>query len=440
MQENKLTVVHIITKLDLGGAQKACLLLVKGIREHGNEAILISGNQGELVQAVQGDGNVILLDTFKREAGLSLIWGDIKTFFNMVRTLRAIKKQVEHENAINRSSNEHMTASEANDRKAGSADACKSQADLQRAHPEFIEGSKREHELWRTLPGRALVVHTHCPKAGIMGRWAAWFAGIKNRVHTVHGPSLHEHQPWLVWLPIYILELITSFITTHFVCVASSDVEAGKKLFPGFGKKYSIIRAAIDWERFTPASVTTMDTIKSDIFVFGTVACFKPPKNLFDLIKAFALVHEKYPNTRLEIVGDGVLRPKIEACIVEHKMMQAITLHGWQHNVIPIMTNWQAFAFSSLWEGLPCAVVEARLLKLPVLSYNTGGISDVIRDGQNGFLYPQKDWRALADGMLQLIEQPELYKRLRDHRDDLSEFNDAAMVKRHVQLYNNLTK
>ena len=332
MQEKKITVVHIITKLDLGGAQKACLLLVKGIRAHGNEAILISGNQGELVGAVQGDDKVILLDTFKREAGLSLIRADIKTFFNMVRTLRAIRKQLEDKNSIENSAHRETASSEI-DRTSG--------------------------------PGHALVVHTHCPKAGIMGRWAAWFAGIRHRVHTVHGPSLHEHQPWLVWLPIYALELVTSFITTHFVCVASSDVEAGKKLFPRFGKKYSIIRAAIDWDRFTPASVTTMGPTESDTFVFGTVACFKPPKNLFDLIKAFAFMHQKYPNSRLEIVGDGVLRSKIEACIDEHQVTEAVILHGWQHNVIPIMRTWHAFAFSSLWEGLPCAVVEARLLNYP---------------------------------------------------------------------------
>ena len=59
------------------------------------------------------------------------------------------------------------------------------------------------------------------------------------------------------------------------------------------------------------------------------------------------------------------------------------------------MLNWHAFVLSSLWEGLPCAIVEARLLKLPVLSYNTGGIRDVIQHGKNGYLYHQKDWQKL---------------------------------------------
>ncbi len=421
MQEKKLTVVHIITKLDLGGAQKACLLLLNGIRKHGDTAILISGAQGELVGAVEGDQQVILLDTFKREAGLWLLWADLKSAIKMIRTLRAIRKNVE-------------------------------------------------------AAGTTLVVHTHCPKAGIMGRWAAFFAGVKTRVHTVHGPSLHEHQSWLVWLPIYALELITSLITTHYVCVASSDVAAGKKLFPRFGKKNSIIRAAVDWDRFGDAhilngsqtekmvnnlpTVSQSEKIKNNPlipsvsqsemyrgtnqgpqpFVFGTVACFKPPKNLFDLIKAFAYVHTQHPHTRLEIVGDGALRPQIEACIAEHRVTDAVTLHGWQHNVIPIMKRWHAFAFSSLWEGLPCAVVEARLLKLPVVSYTTGGVPDVIQHGRNGLLYAQKDWRALADGMLQLVTSPQLRDQLGNHTDDLSDFNHATMVKQHIQLYKTLAK
>ena len=54
------------------------------------------------------------------------------------------------------------------------------------------------------------------------------------------------------------------------------------------------------------------------------------------------------------------------------------------------MMTWHAFVLSSLWEGLPCAIIEARLLKLPVLSYNTGGIHDVIINGENGFLYKQR--------------------------------------------------
>jgi glycosyltransferase involved in cell wall biosynthesis len=274
-----------------------------------------------------------------------------------------------------------------------------------------------------------------------VGRWAAFFAGIKQRVHTIHGFAFHPYQSWFAWLPIYLIELCTSFVTTHFVCVAAADVKVGMKLFPHFGSKHSIIRAAVDWKHFyQPARIVTNFPENVEPFIFGTVACFKQQKNLFDLLTAFAHVHEQNSATRLELIGDGHLRPAIEAWIVQHNLEKVITLHGWQQNVVPYMTRWHAFVLSSLWEGLPCAVVEARLLKLPVLAYNTGGIKEVISDGDNGFLYGQKDWRSLATGMLDLTKNSPLYTKLQKHAEYLEDFNDQNMSRHHAKLYEKLLK
>ena len=95
-----------------------------------------------------------------------------------------------------------------------------------------------------------LIVHTHSTKAGIIGRWAAFFAGIKKRIHTIHGYGFHAHQNKILWVSIYLIEFITSLITTHYVCVSSEDVKTGIKLFPHFSGKHSIIRAAVDWDQF----------------------------------------------------------------------------------------------------------------------------------------------------------------------------------------------
>jgi glycosyltransferase involved in cell wall biosynthesis len=99
------------------------------------------------------------------------------------------------------------------------------------------------------------------------------------------------------------------------------------------------------------------------------------------------------------------------------------------------MKQWHAFVLSSLWEGLPCVIVEARIYKLPVLAYDTGGISEVIKHGANGFLYPQKDWTSLAYGMLELARNKALYTQLKDYCDNLNEFSIETMVKKHHKLY-----
>lgn len=378
--KKEIQVLYIITKLELGGAQKVCLSLLDGIKASGHESFLISGQEGPLVKNVESNSNVILLKEMTREVSLIKIVAEIKNFFALIKKIRELKKE----------------------------------------NPN-------------------LIVHTHSTKAGLIGRWAALFAGIKNRVHTVHGYGFHAHQNKFGWIINYSLELFTSLATTHYVCVSSEDVKTGIKLIPGFGKKYSIIRAAIDWNHFyVPARAINSFPENKKPFIFGTIACFKKQKNLFDLLMAFEYAYLQNNNIRLEILGDGHLRPQIERWIIDHNLKNKIVLYGWQQDVPKFMAKWNAYVMSSLWEGLPCAIVEARLFRLPVLSYKTGGIHEVITSGQNGFLYPQKSWKELSSGMLAISANKYLYKKLQEHEDDLSDFNDKNMVNHHIDLYKGL--
>ncbi|MDR3551333.1 MAG: glycosyltransferase [Candidatus Babeliales bacterium] len=380
MKHQKIQVLYIITKLELGGAQKVCLSLLKGLEASHIDATLISSAHGMLADSVKDKPNVILLNNLQREISVRSLYTELKCFFELISNIALLKKKYPH-----------------------------------------------------------LIVHTHSTKAGIWGRWAAFFAGVKTRIHTVHGYAFHAHQPKLLWFAIYMCELMTSFVTTHFVCVSSQDVKTGIKLFPRFAAKHSIIRASVDTQQFyMPATTTHAFPLDNRPFIFGTIACFKKQKNLFDLLQAFAHVHKKQPNARLEIIGDGSLRPAIEQWIAQHSLSDAVTLHGWQNSVAPIMINWHAFVLSSLWEGLPCAIIEARLLKLPVLSYDTGGIHDVIFPGENGFLYAQGNWRKLAEGMLSLTHNQPLYTKLQQYEDNLQDFDTQHMVDEHIELYKEL--
>jgi glycosyltransferase involved in cell wall biosynthesis len=369
-------IVYIITKLELGGAQKVCLTLFKQIQQQMG-ASLIAGSDGYLVHDVANHPNLILLDDFKREISCKSIFTEIRLFIRLVRTLMRLKRK----------------------------------------HPD-------------------LIVHTHSTKAGIVGRWAAFFARIKYRIHTIHGYAFHEHQHRsLAWL-IIAIEWLTSLITTHFVCVSLHDARTGMRLFSGFDRKHTIIRAAVDWQQFyLPARQAPPFPAAEAPFIFGTIACFKPQKNLFDLLQAFLWAYQRTSNIRLEIIGDGHQRTAILAWIEQHKLWHVITLHGWQAHVAPIMAQWHAFVLSSLWEGLPCAVVEARLLKLPVLSYNTGGIADIINHDENGLLFKQKDWLALGAAMVELSTNQEQYQKLSNHTEHLEDFCDTQMIEQHIKLY-----
>lgn len=376
----EISIIYIITKLELGGAQKVCLSLFNELKSQALSTFLISSDSGILTSKVKSNSSVYLLNNLKREISLFSIIRELKVFFQLIKLLKKVKKD---------SAN--------------------------------------------------VIVHTHSTKAGLLGRWAALISGIKYRIHTIHGYGFHAHQNFFAWLFTYFLELITSFITSHYICVSSEDVKTGIKYFPGFRTKHSIIRACVESDQFIELQ-KKLDSYKNEnLFVFGTISCFKPQKNVIDTLKAFAVVHHKNPNTRLEIIGDGIQRPIIEQWIRDHDLKESVILHGWQEQVASIMAKWNAFVLSSLWEGLPCSIVEARLLKLPVLSYDTGGIRDIIINGQNGFLYSQKDWQALSNGMLELTENKELFANLSNHIDNLDSFNNKKMIEQHYNLYYTLS-
>ncbi len=374
-------IIYIITKLELGGAQKVCLALHKGLKANNIASTLITGDEGALVSQVAGDSTAILLPVLKREISLSGVINEIRTFFSLINILRNIKNNVK----------------------------------------------------------KNVIVHTHSTKAGIVGRWAAFFAGISTRVHTVHGFAFHEHQSWPIWLMIAACEWVTALVTTHFVVVSTKDQETGNKILPGFKKHHSIIRAAAFTIPNKPIIRQKREYSENNPMIFGTVSCFKPQKNLSDLLLIFNEIAKKAPYVRLEIIGDGEQRQKLENLAQTLGISNQVVFAGWQHSLASWLERWDVFVLSSLWEGLPCAIIEARLFKLPIVTYNTGGIRDVIQTGQNGFLIPQHHKKPFVSALIDYYTDQELYLKHALHNDDLSDFTVDTMVNEHIKLYRFLT-
>jgi glycosyltransferase involved in cell wall biosynthesis len=299
---------------------------------------------------------------------------------------------------------------------------------------------------------KTIIVHTHSTKAGLIGRWAAFFARIKTRIHTVHGFGFHEYQNKIGWIINFLLEYLTSLITTHYVCVSENDRKTGIRLFPNFKPKSSIIRAAVDWNRFyIPAKKSILPPQHSKKFygatatknfIFGTISCLKPQKNIFDLLRAFKLLVEKETSPerglQLQIIGDGLLKNKMLEWINKNNLSSKIKHLGWQKDVGKIIKNWDAFVMSSLWEGLPCSIIEARLSRLPVISYRISGIPEIIKHGKNGLLADPNNWKQLSENMNLLAQNPQKHQELVNYKDNLTEFKNEYMIAEHISLYKSL--
>ena len=136
-------------------------------------------------------------------------------------------------------------------------------------------------------------------------------------------------------------------------------------------------------------------------------------KNFSSLINAFGLVVNEHPDWNLYIYGDGELKTRLQEHIDEHGLSGNVFLQGQSSDITGVMNQSSIFVLSSLYEGMPMAMLEAMACGLPVVSYDCPyGPGDLIKDGENGYLVPLNDEVMMARKICELIENPDKRKEM----------------------------
>ncbi len=294
--------------------------------------------------------------------------------------------------------------------------------------------------------GHYTIVHTHSSKAGILGRWAAWLAGTPVIVHTVHGWGHHDHQHSLVRALYIILEKLTLPITDRLIAVSSLNAEKG--LHDGIGRleDYVIIRSGIELDRFRHPRVPRSETraalgIPLNAPVVGTVTRLSPQKAPLDFVQAMGVVAQSAPETWFVMVGDGPLRPQVETLVTELGLNDRLILTGLRRDIPELLATFDIFALSSLWEGLPRVLPQAMAAGLPVVATAVDGNAEAIEDGVNGLLVPPEQPGELAQAVIRLLHDPQMARRMgQAGRARADEFDAWKMVDEIANLYENLLR
>lgn len=293
---------------------------------------------------------------------------------------------------------------------------------------------------------RPQVVHTHSSKAGIVGRWAAWLAGVPVIVHTIHGFGITPGQP--AWLRVLLigLERLTGLITTHWVAVADVTIEEGLRWKLFHRERATVIRPGIDPRPFRePLAAPERERVRAELGaasgdkLVGMVACLKPQKAPRDFVAVAARVCARLPEARFALIGDGDLRAAVEEDIRLAGLEDRVRIAGWRRDVPAVMRALDAFLLTSHWEGLARVLLEARAAAVSVVATRVGGADEAITDGRHGRLCAAGDVEGLADRLCEAltVRGEGAPGRAGDELPD--EFDIHEMVRRVQQLYDRLS-
>ena len=380
---NKIKVCHIITMLELGGAQINTLYTVSKLDRERFTPVLISGAVGILDEETYGI------------AGL-------KTYFvrELVRPIRPLS--------------------------------------------DLIAVAKIYRLLRAERPD---IVHTHSSKAGILGRIAASLARVPVVIHTYHGFGFNDFQNILSRQAFIMAEKIVAPLATRFIAVTKEDIAKGLRYGIGPEEKYSLIRSGIDASKYSSSDQDKARFKKElgidpEDRVVTTIGPFKPQKNLLDFVRACSLIVKGLPASRFLIVGDGEQRAMIEALVEKLGLKDRVELLGWRKDIERILNATDVFVMTSLWEGLPRSILEAMSLGLPVVANAVDGIKEIVNDGVTGYLVRPRDIETLSEKVLHILNNPdaaaEMGKKARGSIDRQYDIN--YMVKQQEELYVTLSK
>lgn len=303
------------------------------------------------------------------------------------------------------------------------------------------------YDLIRTLRAeRPDIVHLHTSKSGILGRLAAKIAGVPIVIHTPHGHVFSGHfGPILSGLFLWIERFFAPF--TDRVVVLSDGEIRDYTDFQLYSREQLVrIHSGVDIEKFMQGSIPAAEKKRSlglapNAAVVGFVGWLMPVKGPMHLLKAMDAVWPDHGDAALVFVGKGDLDVQLRAEALKTGANGKVHFLGWRNDIEAIMPLFDILVLPSLNEGMGRVLVEAMAAGKPIVASKVGGIPDLVQHGINGLLVPPGDEKALADGIRQLLDDPQKANMMgRRGRERCHEFSLDAMVKKIDALYLSMTQ
>jgi glycosyltransferase involved in cell wall biosynthesis len=268
---------------------------------------------------------------------------------------------------------------------------------------------------------RPQILHTHTAKAGTVGRVAALLAGSRRPpiiVHTFHGHVLRGYFGPARSLFFRVLERRLASITTALVAVSPQVRDDLVALRVAPREQFVVIRLGIELDqRVAPEQDGRLESrrylgIPADRIAVGWIGRMTAVKRTDDVLVACRGLRDSGIDACLCMVGDGPDRTQLERRAHELGVVRDTLFLGYQEDVAPYYAAFDALVLPSGNEGTPVSAIEALAAGRPVVATRVGGVPDVVRDGTDGFLVEVGATDDLADRLGRLARDPVLRERM----------------------------
>ncbi|MBI5796265.1 MAG: glycosyltransferase family 4 protein [Planctomycetes bacterium] len=258
------------------------------------------------------------------------------------------------------------------------------------------------------LRGRYDIVHCHTSKGGFIGRLAARLANVKCIIYSPHGDIFEGYfgkikTRFFIWL-----ERFSARFTDKIITLTKSGIEPYIKAGIGQKSQFDYIYNGVDIESLRKRKVDRIQKrqelgIENEYFLIVTAGRLVPVKGQTYLISALAQVITKIPNIRLVFLGDGELRGELSGQVKTLGLEKQVLFLGMRSDVPEIISCGDLFVLPSVNEGFGVVLLEAMVMKCPIVATNVGGVPEVVLDGETGILVPSGDPVQLAEGIVRLL-------------------------------------
>ncbi len=327
--------------------------------------------------------------------------------------------------------------------------------------PILIEEMKRNPSLMNDIKAffrirkiiksyRPHIVHTHASKAGAIGRLAAKSCGVPVIVHTFHGHVFHSYFGIIKTQLVKTIERFLARLSTGIIVISELQKEEIVSQFNIVkSKKVEVIPLGFDLAKFHQnleikrANVREKYRIQSDEIAIAIVGRLAPIKNHFLFLnvveKALAKTSQKL---KVFIVGDGDMKASISQRVSEINAQYGavIEMTSWEKDIATFNAGMDIICLSSNNEGTPVSLIEAQAANIPVISTNVGGVSDVVKEGETGYIVPKENEDAFLEKLLFLIENENIRKKMSQNGWNYvqDKFSYITLVKNTEKYYQRL--